>query len=285
MQRDINRLYAKAVYQRNMLIAQASVVVFVGIVAAAFIASDHPADVTRRNVRIVESSVVVHDTSVVQRDSTRTARRIAPSFNPYAQKHEGFLGFITLRPKPSVPVHAEAPIVPAITAPDFTPSDSIVSFSLVEGDDTGVFIPEDVDLWSQRQNSELQVVPCAVVAKVDPEYPPYALSIRKEGEVTVELPVTENGRIGVFPPEMEQEYKDRGYRVTNVKYVVNGTVQSGTVAITEDPPGYWFASSLLKVLGKWEFQPFFENGVAVPSLMVVGYSYCLTDSCRSAGQN
>lgn len=284
MQRDINRLYAKAVYQRNMLVAQLIVVVLVSVVTAAFIASDRPADVSRHHIRVVESPVVIHDSSVVQRDSTRSARRIASPLNPYAHRHEGFLGFINLRPEPSMSILAEAPKVPAITAPDFEPNDSIVSFSLVEGSDTGVFIPENVDFWSPGKAPSLQVVPGEVLAKVDPEYPPYALSAQKEGEVTVELSVTENGKIGNLPPGMEQEYANRGYRVSTVQYVVNGTIHTGTVAIHEDPPGYWFASNLLKVLGKWTFQPLVENGAVVPSVMVVNYTFCLTDSCRNVAR-
>lgn len=272
-----HRYRMKALYQRNMLLAQVCAIVLVGTLLGIVLWMSGPEDELLNVMSVTEIPVSVRDSSVVVVDSSHPARSLLPRLNPYVQLHDGFLGFRDLRPQPNVPVQIVTP-QPLITVDDDlaeTSETDLVSFSLEEGIDTGVFLPESYVVGvSTRQPIPPVNQEITVVRRVDPEYPLVALDSRKEGEVTVIVHIDSTGLLTTFPDWVQ------GEQIQTVEFTVDGNTQRFNYAAHEEPSGWYFAEHLLKVLPKWQFVPRIVDGAPVSALLRIRYRYCLNDGCR-----
>lgn len=290
MKQDINRHVMKSQYQINMLWGQVCVLGFTSLLVIALTVSEYLTGSTKQKRRFIKSPLVLQDGTQVSREDKKTLNTLA-TLNPYARQHEGFLGFKDLRPSKTGSI---LPLpVPPITinqlSVEIPPSDVYPSFSIEEGNDTGFFIPRDVEivdanLFSKKIKNDQQVVnhPCSVLTKVDPEYPYVAREKNKEGTVAVIVPIDPSGYIGTLSEDILQDFKARGYRIVTVEYqLVSGIKKKGDVVVAlEEPADWFFAANLVKVLSNWTFAPWIENGVPVKSFMTIGYQFRL---CKEEG--
>lgn len=168
--------------------------------------SDRPADTAVSDApQILDSRLVIQDTTVIKHDTTREAIRSLPALNPYARQHEGFLGFIRLEPKHATPdpVLIPLPIYADESIVDDTFDQHIVSYSLSEGSDTGIFLPEEFlvsafEGLSDTTNLKLMNCPAQRISGDLPKVPPVAEMNRKEGYVEILMLVDQEGRPGFF---------------------------------------------------------------------------------------
>lgn len=199
-------------------------------------------------------------------------------FNPYAEQHQGFMGFATLHPRPDPPLPAVTRI-PAFNDSPETPADDdpSLSYSSLEGDQVGIYIPDGIGFAgggspaAQRQWLNREIL---VVEKVDPEYPYVARMAGKEGKVVTLVYVDSLGRLAEFPSWVTGEGKH------TLEYTVGGDGLTADYAYTEDPPDWFFAQNFLKVLPKWRFAPRIDNGRPVGALLRIRYFFCLGIDCE-----
>jgi hypothetical protein len=191
------------------------------------------------------------------------------------KNYAGFLGFgprlciVPDQPEvivvtPRISISKPIPIAPVAeagfeTVPAFS-TDGLDVASLPGGD----YLPE-ADTVGTASLLNHDVV---VVQKTDPEYPLVARQARKEGEVTLRVCVGSNGQLKPFDVETVRRHKRV---VQQVRYVV----------LHEEPAGYFFAESLVKVLPSWLFIPKIENGLAIEAQLNVRYRFVLRTSGAS----
>jgi len=219
---------------------------------------------------------VIPDRDLVE-PSEKPAMVAVGGINPYAMAHDGFLGFVNLRPVCQAPeLIAERPDV---YDPDFAPLgiDSTPSFSTVEGDEEGLFLPEEytiADAYLPPENVRPPVTrQVQVVYKPDPEYPFVARDAGKEGNITVLVYIDSAGELTTFPDWIG------GEGIQTLEYTVGSTRRIVNYAVKEEPPGWFFAKNFLKVLPEWVFAPSIRNGKPVSSLLRIKYNFCLGSNC------
>ncbi|MCP4684077.1 MAG: hypothetical protein GY867_01395 [bacterium] len=198
-------------------------------------------------------------------------------FNPYAEQHQGFMGFATLYPRQNVPIPAVTRIPSYDLSPDAPESDAtLLSYSPFEGDQTGLYVPDGIGfagaVGAVRRTEPLNR-DIVVVRKVDPEYPYVARMAGKEGQLIVLVYLDSLGRLSEFPPWVSGEGK------CTLKYRVAGRRMTADYAYSEDPTDWFFAPNFLRVLPEWRFAPRIENGRPVSSLLRIRYSFCLGLDC------
>jgi hypothetical protein len=227
--------------------------------------------------RIV-TGIYIPDTSVVVRED-HPAVRLVNVLNPYAQRHEGFLGFVDLRPVRSL--RRPHPVPPPIVSDDAEagePEDmTVYSFSPTAGIDTGIYVAPGDDIIFGASGSEprREVVnrQIEVVVRVDPEYPLVARNAGKEGEIIALVYIDTTGELGLFPDWIT------GEEIRTLEFAVNGRRKSANYALYEDPTGWFFADNFLKVLPGWRFVPRIEDSRPVASLLRIRYHFCLGVNC------
>jgi outer membrane biosynthesis protein TonB len=209
--------------------------------------------------------------------SDEPAQVAVGGMNPNAIAHEGFLGFVNLRPEPQAP----EPIAerPNVSIPDLAPLafDSTPSFSIVEGDEHGLFLPEEYTAANEYLPSQNVRPPgtreILVVQKEDPEYPFVALDAGMEGVIVVLVYVDSTGELSTFPAWIA------GDGIQTLEYRVGGKRKIFNYAVKENPPDWFFAKNFIKVLQKWVFAPRIEDGKPVNSLLRIKYRFCLGTNC------
>lgn len=292
MPTDINRFRMKASYQRNMLLANAVVWLLVIVGVVGYYLSDRPPDDVRSvaEPRMLDSRIVIQDSSQVSHDTTHAAVRSLPSLNPYATRHEGFMGFIRLEPKRKVaeqvvkipePIYAMEPDLDAIPDLDLT------SYALSEGTDTGVFLPEVIDVpaftpsVSPPPLSRLVMVIDCLPAEV----PPIAEMNGKAGYVEILLLIGKDGKPESFScrtpdgtstdgPVFELDVVLKNNQQATLQFYISGHNTLQYVTVQETPKDYYFARNLLKVLPQWQFAPAIRDGQPIESFVLVQYHFC-----------
>lgn len=224
----------------------------------------------------VVPNLVTPDRDLVE-PSEKPAMVAVGGINPYAIAHDGFLGFVNLRPVCQAPeLIAERPDV---YDPDLAPLgiDSTPSFSTVEGDEEGLFLPEEytiADAYLPPENVRPPVTrQVQVVYKPDPEYPFVARDAGKEGNITVLVYIDSAGELTTFPDWIG------GEEIQTFEYMVGSARRIVNYAVKEEPPGWFFAKNFLKVLPEWVFAPSIRNGKPVSSLLRIKYNFCLGSNC------
>ncbi len=214
-------------------------------------------------------------------DSSRTnSESVEPGsggFNPYAEQHQGFMGFATLYPRSIVPIAAKIHIPSYDLSPDAPEDDAaLLSYSPFEGSSDGVYIPDGIG-YAQAGGPAFRTEPLnrdiVVVRMVDPEYPYVARMAGKEGQLVVLVYLDSLGRLSEFPPWVAGEGK------CELEYGVEDRPVTADYAYTEDPPDWFFVENFLKVLPEWRFAPRLENGRPVRALLRIRYSFCLGLDC------
>lgn len=221
------------------------------------------------------SNVVVPDRGATDSSNQGTIRNVA-GFNPFAARHEGFLGFIDLRPIIEAPTPTiEAQLVYSFELPPSEFDDNGASFSLSEGNDTGVYVSDDYSaVWDEFEPEPvLASRGIAVAHKIEPEYPFVAQEARKEGTVTVLVYVDSAGALAMFP-----EWAD-GEGIKILEFKVRGERRSINYAVREEPTDWFFASNVLRVLPEWRFIPKIERGRPVSSLLLITCNFCFDRNC------
>jgi hypothetical protein len=279
----------KVTYQRNMIMAQLVVIGLCGLVLLGSYVADQAQPARDCHVRVIESSVVIRDTSIIKRDSIRHARHMLPRFNPFAYRHEGFIGFATLRPVSAEPRPVSAPEPVAVLVPEVVPDEFNVSYSLRSGADTGVFLPEGVRLsqFLPADTSHNSVnLPVRLIHSVKPKVPPIATWNDKEGYVEVLLLVDSLGNQQHFscrkhrPPQasgpaFSLDVLGKGGKTGSLEFYVDQRENNLLyVNLAERPRDYHFADYLMGVLPQWTFAPAVRNSRPVASFVIVQYRFC-----------
>jgi len=264
-------------YQWNMLIGLCiATLLSIGCGVALYVLDGQGADQTFDNG--VVTVVTTRDTSTVA-DGNQVVGYVAGSLNPYATQHQGFLGFVNLRPEQSLlePIALPPPIFSDDMGPDGLYDTAIWSLSPDESADTGVHIPLNVDFIASQYDDEpapaLVNRGVRVAVRVDPEYPFVAKDTDKEGEITILIYIDSTGELTTFPDWIQ------GEGIQTLEFTVNGRDKSINYAVREDPPGWYFADNFLKVLPQWKFSPRIENSRPVPALLRIKYYFCLGVNC------
>lgn len=282
-----------------MLKAQLIVLLLVGALVGGYHLSDQGTlTSTEEQSRTLDSRVFVQDTNGVDHDTTRSAIRSLPHLNPYARNHDGFLGFIRLEPKMTLPepVVIPQPVYTDETDIDDIPDLGIASYALEEGNDTGVFLPELVDIpphqfvdESAKQDTTLFSRPVMVIHKIQPDVPPVAEMNEKEGYVEILMLVDKQGNPGNFfcrtptdedvaGPVLELTVVLKNNSHATLQFFINDHDNTlRYVIIEERPKDYYFADYLLKVLPQWRFAPAIKDGQPVESFVLVQYHFCRSD--------
>lgn len=261
-------------YQRNMLIGLIMAVAL-SLGFGVWVRSlDGPALMI--NSLLTLPNLVILDHELVEH-SDEPARLAVGGMNPYSNAHDGFLGFVNLRPEPLAPeLIAKRPVV---YIQDFAPmsDDSAPSFSTIAGTEQGLFLPEEYSTANAHLPPEDIRPPVTrqiqVLYKLDPEYPWVAREAGKEGLVVVLVYVDSTGGLSTFPSWVE------GEGIQTLRYTVAGRRKVLNYAVKEDPPDWFFAHNLLKVLSNWMFSPRVENGRAVNSMLLIKFRFCLGQGC------
>jgi hypothetical protein len=286
---DTNRHLMKATYQRNMIMAQLVVIGLCGVALLVSYIADQARPARDPHARVIESSVAIRDTSIIERDSTRHAQHLLPLFNPFARRHEGFLGFATLRLVPDEPSPVSAPTPMAILVPEVVPDEFNVSYSLTPGADTGLFLPEGVRLspFLPADTSHKSVnLPVRLVHSVKPKVPPIATWNNKDGYVEVLLFVDSLGNQQHFScrklrqteasgPAFTLSVVVKGEKTGSLEFYVDSRENNLLyVNLVERPKDYHFADYLMGVLPQWTFAPAVRDSRPVSSFVIIQYRFC-----------
>lgn len=221
-------------------------------------------------------NLVIPDRDLVEH-SDEPAMISFGGMNPYETAHDGFLGFVNLRPEPLAPEPTRER--PDVYVQDLAPLpvNSTPSFSIVAGDEPGLFLPEDYNSANEYLPPENIRTPLTrdvqVLHKLDPEYPWVAREAGKEGVITVLIYVDSTGALSIFPSWVG------GDGIQKLEYRVAGERKLFNYAVKEDPPDWFFAHNFIKVLSSWSFAPRVENGRPVSSLLRIKYRFCLGQGC------
>ncbi len=304
MPTDINRHRMKACYQPNLLKANLIVIAVIGLLVGGHTLWHRPPDGTQRATtpRMLDSRIMIQDTSQVSHDTTRSAVRSLPSLNPYANRHEKFLGFIRLEPIRIAPEPVVTPPPIYVDEPqiDDIPDLGVVSYALSEGSDTGVFLPETVDIPAYVPPGEDPAdrpTPVSrsvrVVYSPKAKVPPIAEMNEKEGYVEVLMLIGVDGKPAYFScrepdgaptdgPLFELEVVLKNKQQATLQFYLSDHNTLEYVTVEETPKEYHFAEYLLQVLPEWEFEPAIRDGQPIPSFVLIQYHFCRPsdDDCQ-----
>jgi len=286
---DSKRLYRvpgqeqKVAYQKSMLIAIGFEVVVVVVVVVAF-KFNKPQPLPEKVIST--SSQMVR---VVEPDKGQSKPARSIGYNPYAQQHTGFMGFkgfhvISDAPEP-LPIRPHKVFV---NAPIPLGSDTIESYSDIEGDGTGVYPPGDYVLIEPKKaestivSDSIVIVPCNVLVAVKPEYPFVAQDAGKEGVAAIIVCIDETGKVSLFSDEIKQSFSKQHLQVENMSFKVDGTKRLFNYVVKDEKPdGYFFAKKVAEILPQWSFAPSMVKGQPVKSLIVIAHAFCLSDACTN----
>ena len=253
-----------------------------------------------RPMSLVYINDITADTSVSvhRKQDVRPAKTMLAAMNPYAKEHQGFMGFVTLRPQAQAPERAVPKPMAAQAVPeDLTGDDTIFSYSPVAGDDTGLFVGGggtinalEVGLPDMGDGPGMRINrPVTLVYSPNPNIPPLAEMDEKEGYVEVLLLINPRGEPEFFScrskqdsaasagPVFELEVVLRNQDKTTLQFYIDRSDNSNSllyVKLEEKPKEYHFAENRLEVLPKWKFSPAVRNGQPVSSFVVIQYHYC-----------
>ncbi len=268
----------KASYQLNMVLAQVCVVVLVALAVVALEFVDSPVGPPQRQGQLPPEHGVrkrfLPEIPKYPHDSWRV-----PFRHRRYGSHEGFLGYVRLRPTSATPV--------AVTLP----SQVVASESAIigPGEDNPAAGPEGwgregsfgpgVDDWLEPALPDPPTSvrslnrPIGVVRRVDPEYPYVAREANKEGEIIVLVYVDSVGELSTFPDWLQ------GDGIQTLEHTVNGKPRTLSYAVRESSPGWFFAANFLKVLPQWRFVPRVSDSQPVGAPLRIKYTYCLGINC------
>ena len=275
---SIRGISQRASYQRSFILGWIVILTISATFGWWIKSFDSPTTVsesyTVRDIRI--------DPETKPSDSVLTARTsIHNKWKPYPE-HRGFLGFdIKIIPDKNMEITPpQTPLeLPEVYSDAEGDTSVVLSFSPIESDDTGVYIPEIVGHGYKKFEDESEPInrDIAVIYKVDPDYPIVAEEAGKEGKVILLIHVDEEGNLSLFPEGVEGS-SERPIQM--LKFSVNGRKDSLEYVIaTEEPKDWFFASNLVKVIPDWKFRPSIENGVPVPKFLFITYDFCLGINC------
>jgi len=213
-------------------------------------------------------------------DTVMAAKTSATKWKPYPQ-HEGFAGFDGYNVISDVTIEFTPPPIEApevYSKLDIGDDSDIFSFSPIEGDDTGIYVPEEYvyDMEDGVLEEEPVNIALDVIYHEDPEYPLIAKDEGEQGKVSLLIFVDETGNVSVFP----EETTAKNYTIQTKKYTVDGRKgEFDYVVAFEDSPGWFFVEKLLEVLPRWKFRPEIVDGQVASNFLVVTYNYCLGLDC------
>ncbi|MFZ2541771.1 MAG: hypothetical protein WAW75_08360 [Gallionella sp.] len=197
--------------------------------------------------------------------------------NPYRGRHEGFQGFVNIRPVPELviplplPQDKKAHELAQLDEKDL-PSDPVMA-----GSDTVVtpidhseagFIPA-----TKEPQQELLTRDVQVLNRVDPEYPFVAREAYKEGKINVLVYIDSLGNLTTFPDWIA------GETIKTLTFKLDGSIIKFNYAIKEDPQDWFFGKNFLEVLPKWKFIPGIKEGKPVNTLLNIKYTFCIGANC------
>ncbi|MEK7569894.1 MAG: hypothetical protein AAB515_00405 [Patescibacteria group bacterium] len=164
--------------------------------------------------------------------------------------------------------------------------DTNISVSDLEEADIGKYVPEAEYVYEapppETTVVEPTVVQCSVVEYVEPEYPMFAKENGKEGVAKLIVFVDTLGNLTLFPEEIMSKLKDTLEVKTMTAKIDGEKHRFNYVVDYEDPPDFFFAANVAKVLKEWRFRPAARNGSPINSLLVVSHAFCLTGDCNTS---
>ncbi len=195
------------------------------------------------------------------------------NFNKYSGKHKGFLGFINLIPNREISqtVTVISPIY--TTVDELEIDDTPLSFSIDDGDEIGIYVPDGTEFTYFRQTKKKAIKPISrgvqVIRRVEAVYPWVAYIDGKEGEVSTLVYIDSLGHLSMFPDWIV------GDDIHIIEYTINGKLFKAQYAYREEPQGWFFAQNFLKVLSDWRFSPKIKKGKPVGSLLRIKCNFCI----------
>ncbi len=222
------------------------------------------------------SNLVISDRDRIE-PTNKPARVTVGGLNPYALSHDGFLGFLDLRPENKASVlTAEEPEIYLRRHPPLE-ADEDLSFSINEGEGEGIYITDDYATAAPPVGPQAERTPLTrdvvVVRRIDPEYPFVARADGKEGNITVLVYIDSTGELTIFPDWVG------GDGIQTLEYTTGSTRSIINYAVKEEPPGWFFAQSFIKVLPEWVFAPSIRDGRPISSMLRIKYRFCLGSNC------
>ncbi len=257
-------------YQRNMLIAQFCLMTC-AVITGLFLSL--PSSDSKSIISQVHSVQNLHLSENVNM-SEPIAAKLSFVIKEYTGQLSGFLGFVNLNPIKDI--SQAITIVPPIYKTDSEidiPDESQLSFSIDEGDDVGIYIPDGTEFLYNKKTVIKLTGPfnrnVQVLKRIKPQYPLVARNGRKEGEISTLVYIDSEGFLSTFPDWISDE------GVETIEYIINGQSHIAQYAYIEEPEGWFFAEKFLQVLFDWRFSPKIEDGKAVGSLLRIKSNFCI----------
>ena len=258
---------------------------------------DSPANLSNLKIYVIDKGLTI-DSEAKPSDAVFPARTSVPHGWKQHSEHNGFLGFVGERVKiindrKSVP-QPQPPDVHEILVGLDEEYTGDLSFSPIEGDSIGVYIPVYYTFESDEDNGmdapqlEKSVFQLATIKyQVRPEIPRIAKKYGVRGYVEILLHISKEGKPTSFTnrPYNGEEMSSCDYYLDIVRkngwkeklqfYVDDDTAANTTLwlLVSECPRGYHLAEELIKLLPQWEFNPATLNGEPVESFMFIKYWY------------
>ncbi len=262
-------------YQRNLFYALL-ITILCALFSAGYLAFLKPN--INQPVSIIPANLIFHDNEPASQSEPIQAKHLLREFNPYNSQHNGFLGFVDIEIDQYVsqPIISSRP-VPEVENISISSDDMIFSFSIIEGDDTGIYFPSEGDLTFASRFSGIDYDPISrevqVIHDVEPEYPWVANDAGKEGEVIFLVYIDSLGNLSSFQDRVS------GDDIEMFQYMDNGNIRDASFAYREEPQGWYFAQNFIKVLPEWKFSPKIVHGKPVGSFLRIKQYYCLGLNC------
>ncbi|MFZ2541770.1 MAG: hypothetical protein WAW75_08355 [Gallionella sp.] len=201
--------------------------------------------------------------------------------NPYRGKHEGFQGFVIIRPVPELVI--PLPLPQNKKAHELALSideDPLLSATFEENTTVGNGLELSSDIYDieselnandiRQQISERK---SAVIHWDQPDYPVVAKADFEEGNVVAVVQFNTGGWLSTLPDSFHVKYGDQ---IQQLK--VEGSGPSRIIEyfiLSEQPTSRGFAESLIKTFPSAQFVPAISKGQAVSELRLVTMKYCL----------
>lgn len=290
-----HRYYARATYQRNMLIAQLAVIIIAGAAVIGIWLSDTHGDLPS-NAATAEGPGGPGDSDVTAPEA-KAGTPYMTLLNPFAGEHAGFLGFDNLRITASLPVPIPISQPETVDGYDdviFDRTDVLAYSSDVDADvgyypsiGTAVGGGNSFEVLPDTTSPVRTSRPVMVIGRVRPKVPPIARWNDKEGYVEILLLIDSTGQASQFScrprtgftasgePVFELEATLKNGRQATLEFYIDATRNDLLyVQLQEQPKEYHFAEYLLDVLPQWKFAPAICNGRPVSSFVVLQYRFC-----------
>ncbi|MEW6413535.1 MAG: hypothetical protein AB1483_13850 [Candidatus Zixiibacteriota bacterium] len=299
--RESSRHQMKQNYQPNM--AKGWGVVFVLVVLfAIWTANWEQGEIVRLDVKQAGlPSDIRFDPERVERSSEMAAKRSIGGYNPRAHEHDGFLGFDVKIIKDDQPlrIDIEKPPVYSTEIEDELSVGSDISFSVIEAEGGGIYVPEGTDLLAEHEEQSQKPVvnsDACLIRSVKPEVPWIAQENKKEGRVDVLVLIDKTGQPipysckqadGVSTtPEYMLDCRMKDGSVATLEFCVSPQSSDNKllyVVLHEEPKGYYFAEKLTEKLPDWKFAPAIRNNEPVVQFVIVQFRFCNPDDpdCQS----